>query len=110
MATLKLVYCALSSVRAVAQIAWLNKVMECTTADALLNDYADAMLQYHEAVEMVFTFMGLDDQFEQARLRVRQRYATYKAAAVALQSHLDHHNCRVAARSKNRGTSDQLPH
>jgi hypothetical protein len=84
--------------------------MECMTADALLSDYANAMLEYYEAVEMAFTFMGLDDQFEQARLRVRQRYATYKAAGSALQSHLDHHNCGVAAPSENSGTSDQRPH
>jgi hypothetical protein len=84
--------------------------MECLTADALLSGYADAMPEYYEAVEMVFTFMGLDDQFEHARLLVRQKNAKYKAARSALQSHLDEHNCGVAAPSENRGTSDQWPH
>jgi hypothetical protein len=84
--------------------------MECPTADALLSDYANAMLEYYEAVEMVFTSMGLDDDFEQARLFVRQKNTKYKAARSALQSHLDQHNCGVAAASKTRGSSDQRPH
>ena len=84
--------------------------MECMTADALLSDYANAMLEYYEVVEMVFTSMGLDDDFEQSRLLVRQKNAKDKAARSALQFHLDQHNCGVAAPSENSGASDQRPH
>jgi hypothetical protein len=65
------------------------------TEDALLNDYAAATLEYCEAAEMIFTFTGRDDEFEQARLRASQTYNTYNAARSALEEHLEHHKCGV---------------
>ena len=44
-------------------------------ADTLLDNYAKATLEYFDAAETIFEFVGSDDQFQQARLRARQTYA-----------------------------------
>jgi hypothetical protein len=67
--------------------------MECPTANVLLDDYAKTTLEFYEAAETIFEFVGSDDQFEQARLRAKQKRGKCKTARLALEAHLEHHNC-----------------
>jgi hypothetical protein len=71
--------------------------MECPTADALLEDYAKTTLECYEVAETIFEFVGSDDQFEQARLRARQTYAKSEVAHLALETHLERHNCGLSS-------------
>ena len=50
-----------------------------------------------EVAETIFEFIGSDDQFEQARLRARQTYTKCESARLALEAHLERHNCGLSS-------------
>jgi hypothetical protein len=71
--------------------------MECDMADTLLDNYAKATLEYFDAAETILAFVGSHTQFQQARLRAKQKRGKCKTARLALEAHLEHHNCGLSS-------------
>lgn len=83
--------------------------MKCSTANTLLNEYAQAATVYFEASEKLASLVGQHRQFEAEQKRVAHLREKCSMARSALQDHWEQHSCRalsVASVGLSSGTDD----